>query len=187
MLDPAAHYPWTGGPLPPEISIFGLSAVTLAVRDPAATAAFLTETLGFRPAAADHTLYETGPGGPNAQLRLLASQSSANPGAGGVHHVAWTVADHAEQQLWAAHLSAHGVAHSGEVDRFYFRSLYFQIPGGILFELATRGPGFTADGEPLEHLGERLSLPPFLENQRTRIERGLRPLTLPASVRPAVA
>ena len=181
-LDPGAHHPWTGSPLPPEISVFGLSAVTLTVRQPAETAAFLTEILGFRPSATDPTLYETGAGGPNTQLRLLASSTPATQGAGGVHHVAWTVADRAEQQAWAAHLAAHRVANSGEVDRFYFQSLYFRIPGGILFELATRGPGFTADGEPLEHLGERLSLPPFLENQRAQIERGLRPLVLPAAL-----
>ena len=186
-LSPSARHPWTGSPLPPEISVFGLSAVTLTVRDPAATAAFLTETLGFRQPSTDPTLYETGPGGPNTQLRLLASTVPASQGAGGVHHVAWTVADRAEQQIWAAHLTAHRVPHSGEVDRFYFQSLYFRIPGGILFELATRGPGFTADGEPLDHLGERLSLPPFLENQRARIERGLRPLTQPSSSRSGVA
>ena len=180
-LDPATHHPWTGSPLPPQFSVFGLSAVTLTVRQPAETARFLTEILGLRPSATDPTLYETGPGGPHTQLRLLASNASANQGAGGVHHVAWTVADRAEQRAWAAHLTAHRVAHSGEVDRFYFRSLYFRIPGGILFELATRGPGFTADGESLEHLGERLSLPPFLENQRAQIERGLRPLTLPVT------
>ena len=183
-LDPAAHHPWADGPLPPEISVFGLSAVTLTVRDPAATASFLTKILGFRASIADPTLYETGLGGPNAQLRLLATNTPAIQGAGGVHHVAWTVADRAEQQAWAAHLAAHHVPHSGEVDRFYFQSLYFRIPGGILFELATRGPGFTADGESLEHLGERLSLPPFLENQRARIERNLRPLTLPATAAP---
>ena len=180
-LDPAAHHPWTGSPLPPEISVFGLSAVTLTVRQPAETARFLTDILGFRPSASDPALYETGSGGPNTQLRLLSSNAPATQGAGGVHHVAWTVADRIEQQAWARHLAAHRVANSGEVDRFYFQSLYFRIPGGILFELATRGPGFTADGEPLEHLGERLSLPPFLENQRAHIERGLRPLTFSAN------
>lgn len=172
----APRHPWSGSPLPSEASVFGLSAVTLTVRHVAETANFLTGILGFRPHAADPATYETGSGGQGAQLRLLASDTPAGQGAGGVHHVAWTVADQGEQQAWARHLSAHRVAHSGEVDRFYFQSLYFRIPGGILFELATRGPGFTADGENLEHLGERLSLPPFLENQRARIERGLRPL-----------
>ena len=177
----ASRFPWSGSPLPPEISIFGLSAVTLTVRNVAETARFLTGVLGFRAHAQDASLFETGDGGQGAQLRLLASNSPGGQGAGGVHHVAWTVADQAEQQLWARHLTTHGVAHSGEVDRFYFRSLYFRIPGGILFELATRGPGFTADGEDLEHLGERLSLPPFLERQRAQIERGLQPLNLPTT------
>ena len=172
------HHPWSGSPLPPEASVFGLSAVTLTVRDPSETARFLTTVLGFRPTQNDPSLFETGAGGPGARLRLLGSGSAAGQGAGGVHHVAWTVADQDEQQAWARHLTAQRVGHSGEVDRFYFQSLYFRIPGGILFELATQGPGFTADGESLEHLGERLSLPPFLEKQRAQIERGLRPLDL---------
>ena len=176
------RFPWSGSPLLPEISVFGLSAVTLTVRNVAETARFLTEVLGFRTHAQEVSLLETGVGGQGAQLRLLASNSPGSQGAGGVHHVAWTVADQAEQEFWATHLTACGVPHSGEVDRFYFQSLYFRIPGGILFELATRGPGFTADGEALEHLGERLSLPPFLEKQRARIERGLQPLNLPATL-----
>ena len=93
-----------------------------------------------------------------------------------MHHVAWMVRDLDEQHAWVEHLARSRVGNSGLVDRFYFQSLYFRIPGNILFEIATAGPGFTADGEPLEHLGERLSLPPFLENQRRRIEAGLRPL-----------
>ena len=120
--------------------------------------------------------FETGPGGPGAQLRLVASRERGQGGAGGVHHVAWLVRDLDEQRAWQAHLARYQVDNSGLVDRFYFQSLYFRLPGGILFEIATAGPGFAADGEPLEHLGERLSLPPFLESQRARIEAGLRPL-----------
>jgi glyoxalase family protein len=173
----AAHArPWTGSPLPPEASIFGLGAVTLTVRDFAPTARVLTEALGFRPSADDPSLFETGAGGPGRQLRLLTSKDSAAHGAGGVHHVAWSVADVEEQRAWQKWLAQVRVANSGLVDRFYFQSLYFRIPGNILFEIATEGPGFTADGEDLGRLGERLSLPPFLENQRTRIEAGLRPL-----------
>ena len=102
-------------------------------------------------------------------------------GVGGVHHVAWLVRDLEEQRAWQQQLARHQVGNSGLVDRFYFQSLYFRIPGNILFEIATAGPGFTADGEPLEHLGERLSLPPFLESQRVRIEAGLRPLDTAAA------
>ena len=180
---PDGHHPWSGGPLPPEASVFGLSAVTLTVRHVAETARFLTDVLQFRPHPRDASVFETGPGGPNANLRLVASSTPGGQGAGGVHHVAWTVADREEQNLWRDYLAERRVGNSGLVDRFYFQSLYFRIPGGILFELATRGPGFTADGESVEHLGERLSLPPFLEPHRAQIERGLPPLALPVPAR----
>ena len=168
--------PWSGSPLPPEASVFGLSAVTLTVRDTASTARFLTDVLGFRASAQDASLFETGAGGPGGQVRLLAAGANAVHGAGGVHHVAWSVAGVEDQRQWQQHLARHRVANSGLVDRFYFQSLYFRIPGDILFEIATDGPGFTADGEDPAHLGERLSLPPFLESRRARIEAGLRPL-----------
>jgi glyoxalase family protein len=96
------------------------------------------------------------------------------PGAGGVHHVAFRIPD-ADYEAWDARLREAGMRTSGQVDRFYFRSLYFREPGGILFEIATDGPGFTAD-EPLATLGEKLSLPPFLEGRRAQIEAGLKPL-----------
>ncbi len=168
--------PWSGSPLGPEASVVGLGAVTLTVPARAPTAALLTDVLGFQPHPDDATLFEVNGGGPGRQLRLLASAESGASGAGGVHHVAWSVADREEQNHWLAHLRQHRVGNSGLVDRFYFQSLYFRIPGGILFEIATDGPGFTADGEDAAHLGERLSLPPFLEPSRARIEAGLRPL-----------
>ena len=164
------------GGVPAGLSVLGLGAVTLTVPNAETTARFLTEVLGFRADARDASLFETGPGGPGAQLRVVASNERGASGAGGVHHVAWRVRDLDEQRAWEDHLARFRVGSSGLVDRFYFQSLYFRIPGNILFEIATDGPGFTADGESAEHLGERLSLPPFLENQRTRIEAGLRPL-----------
>ena len=95
-------------------------------------------------------------------------------GAGGVHHLALrtTLADY---DAWAQRLSEAGVPHSGPVNRFWFHSLYFREPNGILIELATDEPGFTAD-EPLDKLGETLSLPPFLEPKRREITAGLKPL-----------
>jgi glyoxalase family protein len=98
----------------------------------------------------------------------------ARPGAGGVHHVALRCPD-ADYEAWSERLGTVGLRHSGPVDRFYFRSLYFREPQGILFEIATDGPGFDAD-EPLDQLGERLALPPFLEARRAAIEAGLKPL-----------
>jgi glyoxalase family protein len=116
-------------------------------------------------------------GGPAAELHVAIQPGlpSARQGAGAVHHVAFRTADIEASRDWAARLSEFRVPNSGEVERYYFRSLYFREPGGNLFEIATDGPGFTAD-EPLESLGERLALPPFLEGQRTSIEVKLKPL-----------
>ena len=169
-------HPWCGSPVGIEAAIVGLSAVNLAVRDVDATARLLTDVLGFHPSATDPAVFETGAGGPGTQAHVVATAKRGSQGAGGVHHVAWSVANVDELLAWEAHLEARNYRTSGKVDRHYFQSLYFRIPEGILFELATDGPGFTADGEELEHLGERLSLPPFLENQRARIEAGLKPL-----------
>jgi glyoxalase family protein len=96
------------------------------------------------------------------------------PGAGTVHHVAWSIPLGAEDE-WQQRVSAAGARATEVIDRFYFRSIYFREPSGVLFELATRGPGFTAD-EELEHLGEKVALPPFLEPYRERIEASLTPL-----------
>ena len=178
--DAEAAAPARGG-LPADLPVLGLGAVTLTVPSVEPTARFLTDVLGFRAHAGDASLFETGPGGPGAQLRLASSRERGYGGAGGVHHVAWRVRDVDEQRAWEEHLAQYRVGNSGLVDRFYFQSLYFRIPGNILFEIATDGPGFTADGESPEHLGERLSLPPFLENQRARIEAGLRPLDTAAT------
>ena len=92
-----------------------------------------------------------------------------------MHHLALRTPTFADYDAWAERLKAAGYPNSGKVDRFYFRSLYFREPGGNLFEIATDGPGFAVD-EPLETLGESLSLPPFLERQRDQIEARLKPL-----------
>ena len=121
-------------------------------------------------------VYEMGPGGPSAELHVAVEPElpPARQGAGGVHHVAMrtTLSDY---NGWVNRLAQAHVPSSGPVDRYYFRSLYFREPNGILFEIATYGPGFTAD-ESLEMLGERLSLPPFLEHRRREIESALKPL-----------
>jgi glyoxalase family protein len=95
-------------------------------------------------------------------------------GAGTVHHVAWAspMDDH---EAWRSRVQAAGASPTPVIDRFYFRSIYFREPSGVLFEIATIGPGFDAD-EPLEHLGERLSLPPNYEELRDRLEQVLTPL-----------
>jgi glyoxalase family protein len=118
-----------------------------------------------------------GKGGPAAELHVAVEPHAplAQPGAGGVHHVAFRTPDRASLTQWTERVAGFGIRSSGEVERYYFRSLYFREPAGVLFEIATDGPGFAVD-EPLESLGESLSLPPFLEGRRPAIEAGLKPL-----------
>ena len=177
-------YPWAGSPVPAAHQIRGLGPVVLSVRDLAPSARFLTEVLAMREARAyadaDDTevrVFEMGEGGPAAEVhvRVEPRLPPAQPGAGGVHHVAFRVRDEAEYRAWIERYQRLGVRSSGPVDRFYFRSLYAREPNGILYEIATDGPGFATD-EPLEALGQTLSLPPFLEGRRAEIERGLKPL-----------
>lgn len=183
---PGPGAPWAGSPVPEPDQILSLGPITLALRAAEPTAGFLETVLGFRrldpatdpddPALRVERL-AVGPGGAAAELHLLLDPrlEPARQGAGGAHHLALRVPDRTALAAWAAHLRAHRVASSGEVERWYFRSLYFREPAGILLELATDGPGFAVD-EPLERLGERLSLPPFLEPRRAEIEAGLRPI-----------
>ena len=122
-------------------------------------------------------VYEMGESGyPGAELHVAVRQNlaPAHPGAGGVHHVAFRSPD-ADYEAWAERLRELRIPNSGKVDRYWFRSLYFREPNGILFEIATDGPGFAVD-EPLDKLGESLVLPPFLEGKRQQIEAGLKPL-----------
>ena len=139
-----------------------LGAVSLTLRNVEAMEHFLTGVLGFRPSAADPAVLETGAGGVGAQARLVHSATRGIQGAGGVHHVAWGVADVPELLAWQKHIGSFRLHTSGLVDRHYFQSLYFRIPDGILFELATAGPGFTADGEPLVYciLANNFDAPP---------------------------
>jgi glyoxalase family protein len=171
----AEVHPWRGSPVERSAAIVGLGSVSLTVRDVSETTRFLTEVLGFRPREQDGT-FETGRGGVGSLLELKAALHSGREGAGGIHHVAWRVANSAELHAWQDHLETHGYRTSGQIDRHYFKSLYFRIPGGILFEIATDGPGFAADGEDPDHLGEKLALPPFLEPHRGRIEANIKPL-----------
>jgi glyoxalase family protein len=171
--------------VPAERQIAGLGPITLSVPSLERTARVLTEVMNMRavrtyPARERHGevhVFEMGPGGPAAELHVIVEPDlpRTRPGAGGVHHVAFRTPDQATLRRWVERVGAFGLRSSGEVERFYFTSLYFREPGGILFEIATDVPGFTAD-EPLETLGERLSLPPFLEGRRASIEAGLKPL-----------
>ncbi len=177
--------PWDRSPVPPEHQIRGLGPIVLSVHDLARTAAVLTGVMNMRHvrdyaspyAEAAISVFAMGEGGPAAELHLieLKDLQGAMQGAGGVHHVAFRTPDETQYHAWAERLNQLDIRNSGEIDRFYFRSLYFREPNGILFEIATDGPGFATD-EPMEALGERLALPPFLEPRRAEIEAGLKPI-----------
>ncbi|MHB8644846.1 MAG: ring-cleaving dioxygenase [Thermomicrobiales bacterium] len=183
--------PWLEGPVPPEMAIRGFDSVSLAVRTLAPTARALTEVLGFRQTgdyagsdgAVRVTIFETGAGGPGATVYVTEQPAMpyAHVGIGGVHHVAFRTPNDAEHHAWRETIAAAGLRVTPEIDRFYFHSIYFREPGGVLFEIATDGPGFATD-EPVASLGTSLALPPFLEGQRAAIEAGLRPITPPELV-----
>ena len=177
---------WDGASIPLENTIRGFYAVALSVPDLAQTRIILSQVLNMtevmtipHPDRADQTIaiFAMDDGGPGKEIHVYEQPHlrRARLGHGGVHHVAFRLTDVAEQEAWESRLAQAGLRTSGQVDRFYFKSLYFRISNGILFELATDGPGFGAD-ESLETLGERLALPPFLEPQRAQIEAGLKPL-----------
>lgn len=178
--------PWEKSPIPAEHQIRGLGPIVLNVPDLTRTERVLLDVMNMRRVRdyaspdSEHRInvYEMGEGGPAAELHVIAQKDlpAARQGAGGVHHVAFRTPDETQYHAWTARLEERGIRSSGEIDRFYFRSLYFREPNGILFEIATDGPGFHAD-EPMETLGEKLALPPFLESRRAEIEAGLKPLT----------
>jgi len=182
---PGAGHPWEKSPIPAAHQILGLGPITLAVPELSRTAQVLTNVMNMRevrtyPAREKHGevhVFEMGEGGAAAELHVEVNPGlpQSRQGAGAVHHVAFRTPNKDEFDQWVRRLTGFGIRSSGEVERFYFTSLYFREPNGILFEIATDGPGFTAD-EPLESLGERLSLPPFLEDRRAEIEAGLKPL-----------
>ncbi len=187
---------WARSPVPPDLQIRGLGPVTISVPDLVPTKTVLTEVLAMRPgpshadaAGREVQVFLMGDGEqPDHEVHLVVEPDlpPARQGAGSVHHLAFRTPDLDSYRDWHRRLQQARLPNSGPVDRFYFQSLYFREPNGILIEIATDGPGFATD-EPLETLGETLALPPFLESRRAQIERGLKPLdTVPAArpVRP---
>jgi glyoxalase family protein len=180
--------PWNKSPVPADHQIRGLGPITMSVPELKATDAVLTEVMNMRRVreyregeedkVATVHVYQMGADGPAGELhvRVDPGMPAARQGAGGVHHVAFRTPNVDEYNGWLARLGKLGIASSGPVDRYYFRSLYFREPNGVLFEIATDGPGFAAD-EPMDQLGEKLALPPFLEPRRQSIEAGLKPLS----------
>lgn len=177
--------PWERSPVPAAYGIYGLGPIKLTVSTPEPTLNAL-ELLGFRESSRiaadkqgqpDIIVLHTGLGGTGAEIHVEPRTDLPRErlGKGGVHHVAFRVDDLDELNAWIQVLNDKGIRNSGFVERYYFRSVYFREPNGILFELATDGPGFVTD-EPFDTLGESLSLPPYLEHLRSRIEANLAPL-----------
>jgi glyoxalase family protein len=177
--------PWEKSTVPVEHQIRGLGPIVLDVHDLARLEKVLTGVMNMRQvrdyaapdAPARIHVFAMGEGGLAAELHVVEQKDApmARQGAGGVHHVAFRTPDDVQYHGWTRRLNEFGIHNSGEIDRFYFRSLYFREPNGILFEIATDGPGFASD-EPMQTLGEKLALPPFLESRRAEIEAGLKPL-----------
>ncbi|WP_435184860.1 ring-cleaving dioxygenase [Halobellus sp. EA9] len=180
--------PWSEGPVPAEHGIRGFFGVTLHSAEPEATGNVL-DVLGLARVGS-----ETEPDDGAERVRYAADGDRATvvdvlhrgpprgrPGVGTVHHVAFRAADEDEQLAWREELQDAGQFVTPQKDRQYFKSIYFREPGGILFEIATDGPGFTAD-ESVAELGSELKLPPWLDDERERIEASLPPLGEPGSI-----
>jgi glyoxalase family protein len=167
--------------IPGEHAIQGFDGVRAYAVTPEESRGFLEETLGFQPREDGWEVRGDQRGGTYVYDESPPERGFG--GAGTVHHVAWatTMDDH---EAWRERVAAAGAHPTPVIDRFYFKSVYFREPSGVLFELATVGPGFATD-EPAEHLGERLSLPPAFEHLRDRLEPVLTPLPNPRETRAA--
>jgi glyoxalase family protein len=162
--------------IPREHALQGFDAVRAYTADPERSAALLRDTLGFT-GGDDGTWEVRGEQRGGRYVYDTAPAEAPVPGAGTVHHVAFATRME-EQDAWQEHVTRAGAHATPVIDRFYFRSIYFREPSGVLFELATMGPGFGADEDPA-HLGERLSLPPKFERLRAQLEQRLTPLPDP--------
>ncbi|WP_407703017.1 ring-cleaving dioxygenase [Virgibacillus tibetensis] len=175
----AAGTPWQQGPIPLEYAITGLGPIFVRIADFNYFKEMLEKVLLFKEIDQEESfhLFEVGEGGNGAQIvvEVNAVLPQAQQGYGTVHHTAFRVEDRSVLDEWDNHIRRFGFQTSGFVDRFFFGSLYVRVAPQILFEFATDGPGFMGD-EPYETLGEKLSLPPFLEPKREEIEKSVRPI-----------
>jgi glyoxalase family protein len=171
-----ARAPWTSGGVPEGFAIRGLHSVSMTLRDPEPTVEFMSTLLGYEVLrrSPDRVRVGVNGGGAGKQIDLIVSPAApaALNGIGTVHHVAMAIGDEATQLQLRDALVARGVQVTPVMDRQYFKSIYFREPGGVLFEVATIGPGFAIDEPPAE-LGRTLKLPPWEEQHRGDIERGL--------------
>jgi len=164
--------------VPADLALRGFHAVCAYSADPKASGTLL-EALEFEPV--DEGSWEArGSSRGGLYVYEAPPEERSRQGAGSVHHVAWA-STMDEHEQWRGRAISAGAQPTPVIDRFYFRSIYFREPSGVLFEIATLGPGFTVD-EPLEHLGEKLSLPPDYEHLRAEVEPNLRPVVNPRTV-----
>jgi glyoxalase family protein len=163
-----AHHP----DIPAEVALQGFDSVRVYADDPGRSRDFLESAMGFR--AESDTVYESRGDERGSRYVYDVTDRPGVGGAGTVHHVAWA-SPMDEHEAWRTRVQEAGARPTPVIDRFYFRSIYFREPSGVLFEIATIGPGFATD-EPLGHLGERLSLPPAFEHLRNQVEPILTPL-----------
>lgn len=175
----ASGTPWQKGPVPLEFAITGLGPIHVRIAQFDYFKEVLEKVMLFREIAnvGSLHLFEVGEGGNGAQVIVEHNTElpQGRQGYGTVHHAAFRVEDTAVLHEWIERMQKFGFPTSGYVDRFFFESLYSRVAPGILFEFATDGPGFMGD-EPYETLGEKLSLPPFLEHKRALIEKMVRPI-----------
>jgi glyoxalase family protein len=163
--------------VPAEHALRGFDSVRAFAAAPDASRALLEETLAFVPAGESAWEARGAVRGGRYAYDAPPASGPGIPGAGTVHHVAWA-SNMDEQEAWLARVEGAGAHPSGIIDRFWFRSIYFREPSGVLFEIATMGPGFSID-EDMDHLGEALILPPAYEHLRAKIEPVLTPLPDP--------
>ncbi len=175
--------PWDGSPVPVEHQIRGLESARLSEASLQVTGRFLEEALGFQQHGAEGEWHRyglaDGKSGCYVDVREVPAVRRGAWGTGSIHHLAWRVEDDAHEAEIRAQVQSHGAHPTPVIDRFWFKSVYFKEPGGVLFELATDGPGFAVDEDP-QHLGETLVLPPWLESDRAAIEATLPLLTMPS-------
>ena len=176
--------PWKESPVDPERQIRGFHSVSLTIAEATATVELLTKTMGFRQAGADgrRTRFETGDGGPHAIVEVVESPDApaGEESIGTVHHVAWRTPDAKTQIEWREKLLEAGRNVTTVIDRWYFKSIYYREPGGVLYEIATDSPGFTVDETP-EKLGTSLSLPPWFQVRHERLDETLPPIVVPTT------
>jgi glyoxalase family protein len=177
--------PWNGSPVPPDHQIRGLAGARLIERELQPTTSFLADVLGFTRLGAEDgwERWLVGGAGPGHTLDLQTHPAARRGswGVGSIHHLAWRVDNDEHQAEIRRRIVEAGGEPTPVIDRFWFHSVYFREPGGVLFELATDGPGFGVD-EDLAHLGETLVLPPWLESHRAEIESSLPPLALDTAI-----